>query len=316
VELRQLEYALAVAEELHFGRAAERVHVSQQSVSEQVRRLERELGAPLFTRTSRRVALTSVGEAFLPEARHAVRAAHRAREVGRRAAAGLGGRLRVGYADDLGPRLFQLAVPALAEQLPGVQVVPVAMSTPEQLAELRERRLDLAFGWAPPAAPDLELLLVTREPLVVAMAAAHPLAATGPLDPQSLSGSPVVLVERAVNPWLHDSVLAQLEERGARVEVVAEHSNLDQVLPLVLSSGVVGLTVASAAARRPLDGVVYRGFVDPGPSVDHVLVRRRGADDVAAGTFVDVVRRLRDTGAFLPTEPGGAQEQQVRRRRR
>jgi hypothetical protein len=94
VELRQLEYALAVAEELHFGRAAARMHVTQQSVSEQVRRLERELGAPLFTRTSRRVALTSLGEAFLPEARQVVRAAAHALDAGRHAAQGRSGEVR------------------------------------------------------------------------------------------------------------------------------------------------------------------------------------------------------------------------------
>ncbi|TYP90520.1 LysR family transcriptional regulator [Blastococcus xanthinilyticus] len=300
MELRQLAYALAVAEELHFGRAAARMRVSQQSVSEQVRRLERELGAALFVRTSRRVALTAVGEAFLPEARRAVRAAQRARDVGRRAAQGLGRELRVGYAEDLGPRLFQLTGPALAGER--VHVTPVPMRTPEQLAELREQRLDLAFGWAPPPAPDLEDLLVTREPLVAAMAADHPLVGAGPFDPRALSGRPLVVVQRAVNPWLHDAILRQLHDRGATVTVTAEHSTIDQVLPLVLSSAAVGVTTASAAASRSHPGVVYRPFTAPSPTVDHRLVWRRDTGNRAVTTFVDVARRLRDSGAFLPAE--------------
>lgn len=304
VEIRQLEYALAVAEELHFGRAAERMHVSQQSVSEQIRRLERELGAPLFVRTSRRVTLTAVGEAFLPESRRALRAVHRAREVGRRAVQGLDGELRVGYAEDMGSRLFQLAVPALLERMAAVEVVPVPMRTPEQLTELREQRLDLAFGWSPPPAPDLATLVVTREPLVAAMAVSHPLAGPDSLNPRDLSGESLVLVERAINPWLHDSMVDELERRGVGVTVHGEQSNLEQALPLVLSSAVVVLTTVSAAGRHPLAGVVYRRFVEPSPSVDHRLVWRRDTDSLATTTFVDVVRQLRDSGRFLPADPG------------
>lgn len=302
MEIRQLEYALAVAEELHFGRAADRMHISQQSVSEQIRRLERELGAPLFARTSRRVTLTAVGEAFLPEARRAVRAVHRARDVGRRAVQGLDREVRVGYAQDMGPRLFQLAVPALVARLGAVEVVPAPMPTREQLTELREQRLDLAFGWSPPPAPDLATLVVTREPLVAVMAAGHPLAGAGPMDPRVLSGQPLVLVERAMNPWLHDHMIEELEGRGVRVSVHDEQSNLEQALPLVLSSGVVLLTTVSAAARHALAGVIYRRFVDPSPSVDHRLIWRRDTESLAITTFVDVVRQLRDAGRFLPAE--------------
>ncbi len=98
----QLRYVVAVDEERHFGRAAERMHVAQQSVSEQIRRLERELGTPIFVRTSRRVALTSVGEAFLPAARRVLRAIDQAADIARQAARGTSGQLRVGYAGELG----------------------------------------------------------------------------------------------------------------------------------------------------------------------------------------------------------------------
>jgi len=97
VELRQLEYAVAVADELHFGRAAARLHVAQQSVSQQIQRLERELGGPLFQRTSRRVQLTAVGEAFIPQARDALAQARHALEVGRRVAHGHAGEVLLGY---------------------------------------------------------------------------------------------------------------------------------------------------------------------------------------------------------------------------
>ncbi|MEV7341990.1 LysR substrate-binding domain-containing protein [Streptomyces sp. NPDC093544] len=302
MELRQLEYAVAVAEELHFGRAAERMHVTQQSVSEQIRRLERELGAPLFARTSRRVTITSVGEAFLPEARGAIAAVRRALDVGRRAATGAVDELRLGYAEDLGPRLFQLAVPALHARFPEVRLAPRPMTTPDQLSELSERRLDIGFCWTAEHPPDLASLLVTREPIVVALAAGHPLAASEAIDPAQLSHQPLVIVERDVNPWLHDHYVSQLEARGTTVTIHREISSLDRLLPLVLSGSAIGLTIAGAAAARPFAGVVYRPFTDPSPYADHRIVWRRDTANPAVAALIDIVRELRDTGAFLPPE--------------
>ncbi|MFJ5274512.1 LysR family transcriptional regulator [Streptomyces sp. NPDC088358] len=302
MELRQLEYAVAVAEELHFGRAAARMHVTQQSVSEQIRRLERELGAPLFTRTSRRVTVTAVGEAFLPEARSAIAAVRHAVDAGRRAATGMVDELRLGYAEDLGPRLFQLAVPPLLARFPAVQLAPRPMTTPAQLSGLSDRRLDLGFCWTAQYPPDLDSLLVAREPLVVALAAGHPLAASESIDPAQLSHQPLVTVEREVNPWLHDHFVSQLEARGATVTILREISSLDRLLPLVLAGSAIGLTIAGAAAARPSAGVVYRPFTDPSPYADHSIVWRRDTTNAAVTALVDIVRELRDTGAFLPPE--------------
>lgn len=302
MDLRQLEYALAVADELHFGRAAARMHVTQQSVSEQIRRLERELGAPLFTRTSRRVAVTSVGETFLPEARRVVAAARHALDVGRRAAHGRAGEVRVGYAEDLGPLLFRLAAPRLRERAPSVRLTPQPMTTPDQLRALTERRLDIAFGWIPDLTPGLSALLVAREPLVVAMAAGHPLATERAVDPVRLSHQPLAIVPREVNPLLHDRIVGQLVTRGVTVTIDREVSNLDRMIPLVLAGSAVAITVPSAAAARPLAGVVYRYFTDPSPDAGYSLVWPRDTTNSAVTDLVDVVRELRDGGAFVPPD--------------
>lgn len=302
MELRQLDYAVAVAEELHFGRAAERLHVRQQSVSEQIRRLEREIGAPLFTRTSRRVLLTSVGEAFVPEARRAAAAARAALETARQARHGTRGQLRLGYAEDLGPRLFQLAAPEFSVRLPSVRVTPVPASTPEQVDEILGQRLDLGFGWCPSVPAAVDSLLVTREPLVAALSTDDPLAAGVSVDPNNLSARSLAVVARELNPQLHDHVLDQLQSRGAEVAVQNESPTLDRLLPVVLATGCVGVTIASAAAARPYSGIAYRPFSDPSPYVDHRLIWMRGTESRAVTTFVDIVRELRDTGAFLPAE--------------
>jgi DNA-binding transcriptional LysR family regulator len=305
MELRQLEYALAVAQELHFGRAAERMHVTQQSVSEQVRRLERELGAPLFARTSRSVSVTTVGEAFLPEARRVVDGARHALEVGRHSAQGYGGELRVGYAEDIGPRLFQFVVPRLAERGPAIRVVPQPMTTAEQLVALREHRLDLAFGWDPQVTSDLDSLLVAREPLVVALGEHHPLAGDAAVDPARLSGQPLVLLPRDVNPHHHDHVTGQLKDLGVVVTVEQHVSGLDRMIPLVLAGSAVAITVPSAASAKPSPGVVYRYFTDPSPEASYSLVWLRGTTSSATLGLVEVVRALRDDGAFLPPDLPG-----------
>ncbi|HZG89465.1 MAG TPA: LysR substrate-binding domain-containing protein [Pseudonocardia sp.] len=300
MELRQLEYALAVAEELHFGRAAARMHVTQQSVSEQVRRLERELGAPLFTRTSRRVALTSLGEAFLPEARRVVRAAAHALDAGRHAAQGQSGEVRLGYADSVSPALVRLASARLAERAPGARVAPEPLTTPDQLVALAEQRLDAGLGWTPALTADLTSLVVAREPLVVVLPADHPLAAGAAVPPARLSGLPLGVVPRAVNPALHDRIVGQLAGHGVRVVIQQEVASLDRMLPLVLAGTAIAITARSVAAARPVPGVTHRPFTEPGPAVDCHLVWRRDNGDPALGHLVAAVRELRDAGAFGP----------------
>jgi DNA-binding transcriptional LysR family regulator len=179
------------------------------------------------------------------------------------------------------------------------------MTTPEQLAALTDRRLDLGFGWTPELTGDLTALLVSREPLVVALAADHPLAAAPAVDPVHLSHQPLLVVPREVNPSLHDRVISQLTARGVSVTVHQYVSNLDRMLPLVLAGSAIGITVPSAAAANPTEGVVYRPFTEPSPHVDVSLIWRRDTTNPSVPLLVDVVRELRDTGAFLPPEPAG-----------
>jgi len=176
MEIQQLRYVVAVDEDRHFGRAAERMHVAQQSVSEQIRRLERELGAPLFVRTSRRVVLPSVGAAFVPAARRALRAIDEAADIAHRVARGTDGQLRVGFAGELGRGLIQHTVPRLRQLNPPLEVQPESETTPQQMVALAEQRLDIAFGWTPDLNEGFAALLVTRDPLVLAVAEDHPLA--------------------------------------------------------------------------------------------------------------------------------------------
>ena len=302
VEIQQLRYAVAVDEERHFGRAAERMHVAQQSVSEQIRRLERELGAPIFVRTSRRVALTSVGESFLPAARRALRAIDEAAKIARQVADGIGGQMRVGYAGELGHRLMRHTVPRLRQFNPPVEVKPEPMATPQQMIALAEQRLDLAFGWTPELTAECTALLVTRDPLVLAVAEDHPLAALPAVPPEKLSGWPLVLAPRAVNPRLYERTVSQLVSAGAAPTVQQEIEGLDRMLPLVLAETAVAVTCATTGAANHTAGVRYLPFTEPAPYVDHMLVWRAGDNRPAVKSFVAVVRELRNAGVFLPPD--------------
>src|SRR6266496_3212464 len=190
VEIRQLTYFVTLAEELSFGRAAERLHIVQPAVSQQIRRLERELGVPLFDRSSRHVRLTAAGECLLPEARAVLAAVGQVRQVAAGVVAGVGGILRVGTSQGLGERLDR-TLEELRKAAPGLQVRLVS---------------------APAAG--VELLPMWREPLTVALAATHPLAAQPAVKLAQLRGIPLRLAPRSDNPPFHDLILGACADAG------------------------------------------------------------------------------------------------------
>jgi DNA-binding transcriptional LysR family regulator len=184
------------------------------------------------------------------------------------------------------------------------------MTTPDQVTALLERRLDAAIGWNPDLPAPLTGLLLARVPLLVAVSTDHPLARERVLDPDRLSQQPLVLVPRAVNALLHDRIVGQLAARGAAVRIHQEVSSLDRMLPLVLAGDAVAVSSSPAAMLRPLPGVVYLPFSDPSPVIDCHLLWRRDSTDSAVVQLVEVVRELRDAGAFRatvsPPRPGPA----------
>ncbi|AXG52845.1 transcriptional regulator [Streptomyces lincolnensis] len=208
MELRQLTYFVTVAEELHFGRAAERLHIVQSGVSQQIRRLERELGAELFDRSSRHVRLTAAGERLLPEARTVLAAADRAR-----AAVAPPPGLRIGTSTGLGEHLDRVLA-AFARRAPGVPVELHSLPVAERLARVAGGRLDAAFVRAVEPVPGVRVLPLWADPLVVALPATHPLAARTEIGVEELAGLPLALTERRANPALVDLVVGACQEAG------------------------------------------------------------------------------------------------------
>jgi DNA-binding transcriptional LysR family regulator len=211
MELRQLSYFVTVAEELHFGRAAERLHIVQSAVSQQIRRLERELGAELFDRSPRHVRLTGAGERLLPEARAVLAAADRAR-----AAVAPARGLRIGTSTGLGEHLDRVLA-AFAEREPDIQAELVSLPVRERLVRVADGRLDAAFVRAATSegpVPGVRVVPLWTDPLVAALPAGHPLAARDEVALDELAGLPLIITARRLNPALVDLVIGACHDAG------------------------------------------------------------------------------------------------------
>ncbi|SEO64917.1 LysR family transcriptional regulator [Actinacidiphila rubida] len=225
MELRQLRYVVAVAEELHFGRAAERLHIVQSAVSQQVRRLERELGTDLFDRSPRHVRLTGAGARFLPEARAVLAAADRARAAVAAFAHADAAVLRLGTSTGLGVHLDRV-LDAFAALAPDVAVDLVSAPARDRLAMVAAGDLDAAFlrgNWtrAPGTGPStgeeadgVEVLPLWPDPLLAVLPARHPLAAAPDVALRDLAALPLRLVARRANPPLVDLVVTACHDAG------------------------------------------------------------------------------------------------------
>ncbi|MFH9354509.1 LysR family transcriptional regulator [Kitasatospora sp. NPDC017646] len=243
MELRQLRCFVAVAEELHFGRAAERLLLGQPAVSQQVRRLERELKVELFDRSPRYVRLTPAGERFLPAARNVLAAEDAARALAADLAAPAV--LRLGTITGLGERL-DLILDTYQRQAPGVRVELQSVPVRERLARLTDGRLDAAFvrGAIAGGSPELRFLPVWEDELLLALPARHALATHPEVDLADLAALPLRLTDRRNNPALVDLVMGACAEAGFRPVLGPAHGALQD-------------TLASIGTGTPMWTVVY-----------------------------------------------------------
>jgi DNA-binding transcriptional LysR family regulator len=283
MELRHLRYFVAVAEELHFRRAAERLHVAQPAVSEQLRNLEAELGVLLLNRTHRSVSLTDAGAAMLVEARRvlhqadvAVRAAKQARQ---RAAS----RLRVGYTPDSVPAALSHALRRFSSSTPGVDLALTAGTAPGLIEDVRARRLDVAAVCLPAATAGLRATPIAREGAVVAMPLMHRLSDRAEIDIAQLSDSSLLVTPRAVNPAFFDGVVAACRGAGFSPSLrESDEPGMDHLLMDVALGRGLALVSESAAQRHALTGVRFAPLAAPAASCEVALVATADAGTAVA----------------------------------
>jgi len=294
-ELRQLRHFIAVAERLHFGRAAAALHISQPPLSRSIRDLEDRLGATLLARTRRRVELTAEGARFLDDARRIVAQLERAvQEVGRMAA-GSSGRLRLGFVSLADYGVLPGLLKAYKAARPGVALALREMLSPEQAAALAAGELDFGLLLPPVGGAKLEHIVVQRERFVAALPRRHRLArASGTLHVRELAGEAFVMAPRDIAPGLHDIVAALTARAGFAPRVAQEAIQMQTVVSLV-SSGLGVALVPASVANLGRKGVAYRELADPHPRLDLWLAWRAGALQAgasdAARDFLQHARR-------------------------
>ncbi len=292
MELRQLRYFVAVAEELHFRRAAERLHISQPPLSQQIRALEDELGFALLERTRRRVSLTPAGEAFLRDARALLGELEGAVATARRIDAGQTGRLRINF---VGSALFSIIPPTIERfraARPGVEIELHERPTVDQIRAVRAGTSDVGLV-RPPIEDDGELRAQTvlRERTVAALPAGHALASLSRVPLRRLAAEPLVLFPRDQAPGFHDLVIDSLAGAGAVPRVIQYAPEMLTIIGLVAAG--VGVSLVPASVRRlALDGVTYRP-VAGAPLSELVAITRVGDDSALVRAFVSEMTAAR-----------------------
>ncbi len=292
MDLRQMRYFLAVAEERSFVRGAERLHMAQPPLTRQIRALEHELGTVLFLRTPRGVDLTEAGAALLDEVPNLLALAQRARERTQRAGQGLAGQLDIGTFGsgvlDVIPRILARFHAARPE----VRIVLHDQTKAEQIAALRERRIAVGFNRLVPPESDLIVETVLRERLVVAVPERHALAASRRLRLADLDDQPMILYPKQPLPGLAQRVAGAFAREGLRLRLEQEVE--DVLTAAALVSGGFGLCItAESGMSLRLPGVAFRPLdCDALRDIELACVYRRDDGSPVLAAFLEVVREF------------------------
>ncbi|WP_448951640.1 LysR family transcriptional regulator [Labrys neptuniae] len=296
IELRHLRYAVAVADEGHVTRAAERLGIQQPPLSQQIRALERAVGAPLFERLPRGVRLTEPGRILVERARLVLQDVEAALEAARRAARGEQGDLAIGYTTSAAFHpLVASVVRGLRQAAPGIALSLEEGSTTDLLGLLHEDRLDVAFVRASAAKPDgLTIVPLLAEEMLVALPDHHPLAATpsrSGLSLGALAQETFILNRRPSGPGLYDDIIAACRAAGFSPIVGQETPRMLSTLSLV-SAGLGISIVPASMAKLETNGIAYRRLDKASRfTAPLYLARRAGETSAGLSRFLDVVRQ-------------------------
>lgn len=291
MELRHLRYFIAVAQELHFGRAAQNLGISQPPLSQQIQALELELGARLFERTNRRVALSEAGRLFLEEARLVLAQVDKAADVARRAQLGELGEMKIGFTSSAP---FNSSIPkaiyAFRQRFPAVHLNLSEMSSQAVADALLDESIEVGL-MRPLSLPEsLVAKELFREPLVAVINAAHPLAQGNEAGVHlaALADEPFVFFPRSYGSGLYAQLLNLARQAGFSPHFAQEASEVMTIIGLV--SAGLGVSVLPASFQRMrIDGVVYRQLLDKGADTAVWLVQRRTSSTAMADTFASLL---------------------------
>ncbi len=293
MELRHLRYFVAVAEELHFGRVARRLHIVQPTLSTQIQRLEAEVGVRLLHRTKRSVKLTEAGRVFLEEARLALEHSERAVRGALRVASGEMGRLNVGVTPNATYGVLTDVVSLYRQGFPEVAVAPREMHSTVQIEALREGSIEVGFLRLPAdhEYDDVEVVPFAREPLMAVLPKSHPLAAQKRVPLESLSGKSFLTPDRRREPGYHEQLVAICERAGFVPKVAQETTEIQVGMALTATGGYVGLLPASARNLK-MTGVTFKRLAEPVPEMELSVAWRSGDLSPVTRAFLKVAEEV------------------------
>ncbi|MEU6763822.1 LysR substrate-binding domain-containing protein [Streptomyces sp. NPDC046853] len=290
MELRQLRYFLALAEECHFGRAAARLHVAQPALSQQIKQLERELGVDLFTRTTRRVEPTESGRELTGYARVVVLEEERARARMRELATGHAGRVAVGFIGTATYDVLPQVARTVRAELPGITMdLRGEVLAPELVEGLLAGTYDLAVIRGAVTDPDIRLTPLRSEPLVAVLPSHHPLAGRPSLALGALADEPFVVHPSQSRSSMYDRVLNACERAGFRPASLTEVGETATLVVFVAAGHGVAL-VPQSVQSLSLEGVTYVPLEEP-ESVDLLLARRAHRNSPASEQVAAVIEQ-------------------------
>jgi DNA-binding transcriptional LysR family regulator len=303
MELRQLSYFIAVAEELHFARAAARLNVAEPALSRQIRQMERELNVQLFDRTTRSVRMTGAGTVFLDEARRALLQVGHAVSLAQQAQRGEAGELLLGFGTSAAYDVLPRLVRAYHARYPQVEIKPQHFFGRERLRALEERRIHVGIVHQPRKHETLLTEIIQREPMLLALPEAHPLAKLDSIPIAALSSEVFIVASAGQARGTDDETRPEFHELGLRpreIQVVP-----DTLTKLGLVSAGIGVALIASVTRMLMtQGVVFRELADAAPQQVTALAWHRDERSPTVQGLIAVARDLAKLGENA--RPGGA----------
>jgi len=296
IELRQLRYFVAVAEERHFGRAAARLHMTQPPLSQTIQSLEAALGTPLFERTKRSVSLTPAGAALLPEARRILQQAAALPDLARRAASGESGLLSLSFVSTADYSVLPPLLREFRERYPQVQIDLREATTDVQLEDLMQGRIDAGLLIPPlhdKARAELDYMTVLSEPLVLAAPQGlKGLRGKNSVALKSVADMPLIIFPRRIAPAFHDAIVGCFRDAGLTPRIGQEAIQMQTIVGLV-SAGMGIALVPQSVSNLQRPGVEYRALPDRTPLFETGLAWRRDNASPVLHTFLELLRKKR-----------------------
>ncbi|SEP60523.1 DNA-binding transcriptional regulator, LysR family [Pseudomonas sp. NFACC02] len=291
MELHQLRCFVAVAEELHFGRAATRMHMTQPPLSRQVQLLERGLGIRLLERNNRTVKLTAAGHGFLRDARHLLAFSDQAADGARRLARGEAGNLTLGFTAVSAYQMIPALLAHAAEELPELQFTLKEMVSGAQLEALAAHRIDVGFVRQVNDRDALDAQLISREPLLVALPQQHPLAQKAAIAVRDLDQQPFVMYAPDEGRYFYDCIAGLFAMTGVTPRYVYHLGQTHTVVSMV-KAGLGVAIVPASATRLHSENLTFRPLSDAQLHAELYRVSRRDNDNPALPAFNRLIQAL------------------------